>query len=86
MKINRWNYKTHKYDECKIPEDWNCRTYCNNMDEIVNCPHCGKKKMFGDCYTSLEFHTDMGMGYAVCEECYQLEWERRKNNETRRDI
>lgn len=81
MLLNKWNYQTHSYDQVQIPNDWNCKTYSDDMDEIINCPHCGKQIKFGDGYTSLEFHTGMGFGYAVCEECYNKEWERRKTND-----
>ena len=81
MEINKWNYKKHIYEKCMIPEGWNCKTYSSNMDEIVNCPHCGKELSFGETYTSMEFHTEMGFGYGVCEECYSHEKERRFKNE-----
>lgn len=83
MILKKWNYKTHKYDDFKVPDEWNCKNYTNDMEEIINCPHCGKKTPFGECYTSLEIHTPyFGFGYGVCKECYQKEWERR-NNEKR---
>ncbi len=71
--LNKWNYQKHQYEPYNIPDNWNCTTYCDDMDEIVNCPHCGKKIKYGDSYTSLEIHTDIGFGYAVCEKCYDLE-------------
>lgn len=78
MLLNKWNYEKHSYDLIDVPDDWNCSTYEYFMDTIIHCPHCGKQLRFGDCYTSLEYHTKMGFGYAVCEPCYELEWERRK--------
>ena len=51
------------------------------MKEIVTCPHCGDLIEYGDSYTSLEFHTEMGFGYAVCESCYELELERKLKND-----
>ena len=81
MILNKWNYKTHKYNPYIVSDAWNCKTYSNDMNEIVNCPHCGKEIKFGDCYTSLEIHTNIGFGYAVCEECHQKEIERRLTNE-----
>lgn len=51
------------------------------MKEIVNCPHCGKELEYGNCYTSLEIHTEMGFGYGVCEKCYEEEWNRRRQYE-----
>lgn len=71
--INRWNYETQEYDPYDVPDEWNVKSYSDNMDEIVNCPHCGKKVTFGSCYTSKEIHTPYGFGYAVCEKCYDME-------------
>jgi hypothetical protein len=78
MILNKWNYDIHDYEPYEVPDDWNCKTYSVDMEEVVNCPQCGKKILFGDGYTSLEVHTDMGFGYAVCEQCYEKEWNRRK--------
>ena len=81
MILNRWNYEEHRYNKVNLPNFWNCKIYCKDLNEIVNCPHCGNEIKFGDSYTSLEFHTEvLGMGYAVCERCYKEEWKRRKNN------
>ena len=41
--LNRWNYETQKYDPYGVPDDWNVKSYSDDIDEIVNCPHCGKK-------------------------------------------
>lgn len=79
--LNRWNYKTQEYDPYGVPDDWNVKSYSNDMAEIVNCPHCGKKVTFGSCYTSREIHTHNGFGYAVCEKCYDAE--RTRENEWR---
>lgn len=81
MKINKWNYKLHDYEEVEIPEDWKCVTYSPDMEEIINCPHCGKEIKVGDSYTSMEFHTEFGFGFCVCEDCYELEMKRRMENE-----
>lgn len=85
MKLNKWNYKTKEYDVVEVPEDYECKSYTDDMSEIVNCPHCGGKFMFGQCYTSMEFHTSMGFGYAVCESCYEQEVERRMRYESDRN-
>ena len=52
-----------------------------DLKEAVNCPHCGKEIPFGGTYTSLEIHTNMGFGFGVCGDCYEKEWERRKEHE-----
>lgn len=83
MILKKWNYNIHEYKDYKVPKKWNCLIYSDNMDEVVNCPHCGKELKFGDTYTSLEIHTPFGFGYGVCKNCYEKERERRKKNEKR---
>lgn len=78
MLLKKWNWKTREYDPYEIPDDWNVKTYSEDMDEIVNCPHCGRKVVFGDTYTSREIHTEHGFGYSVCGDCYSREWERER--------
>ena len=78
MLLKKWNWKTREYDPYEIPDDWNVKTYSNDMDEIVNCPHCGRKVEFGDTYTSREIHAEHGFGYSVCGDCYAREWERER--------
>ena len=78
MLLKKWNWKTREYDPYEIPDDWNVKTYSNDMGEIVNCPHCGREVEFGDTYTSREIHTEHGFGYSVCEVCYAREWERER--------
>ena len=48
----------------------------------MNCPHCGKELPYGETYTSKEIHNWVGLGYGVCEECYEEEWKRRKKYRT----
>lgn len=78
MTLNKWNYETRTYDKYEIPDDWNCKTYSLDMDEVVNCPHCGKELVFGIGYTSMEIHSKVGFGYIVCEDCYAEEGKRRR--------
>ena len=77
MQLNKWNYETHNYDKIEVPDGWNIKTYSNDMEEKINCPHCGKQIKIGDSYTSLEIHTEIGMGYGVCEKCYDFERRRK---------
>ena len=76
MKLNKWNWKKHEYEPLEVPDDWNCKTYSPDMNEIINCPHCGKEISFGDGYTSREIQTEYGFGYMVCADCYRKEWDR----------
>lgn len=71
--LNRWAYKKQEYYHYGVPDEWNVKSYSDDMDEIVNCPHCGKEVTYGSCYTSREIHTPHGFGYAVCENCYNIE-------------
>ena len=72
MTLSKWNNEKRIYEPYEVPNDWNVITYSSDMNEMVNCPHCGKRLTFGDCYTSREFYRN-GFGYAVCEDCYYKE-------------
>lgn len=65
MILAKWNYKKHNYEPYKIPDKWNCKTYCDDMSEEVNCVECGKKLKFSNCYTSLEVHS-MPFAFRLC--------------------
>lgn len=43
MALEKWNYKTHKYEPHEIPDEWNCKLSCKDLDETINCANCGKK-------------------------------------------
>lgn len=70
MTVNKWDSKKKKYNKVNIPSDWKISTFEFDMNTIVNCVNCGKEVVFGDGYTSRRYHTEMGMGYSECEECY----------------
>lgn len=76
--LQKWNYKTHKYDYETICGYYYFSTYETDMEKLVNCPHCKKIIRYGDCYTSLEYHNSYGIGLAVCEDCYEKEWDKRR--------
>lgn len=78
--LERFNRQKHKYEEYGVPVNWNVKCYAD-LEDIVNCAQCGKELKFEDCYTSLEVHTDIGIGFAVCEDCYEAEWQRRKKED-----
>lgn len=73
MRMIKWDSKRNEYEPYDVPDDWKCKIYCEDMNEIVNCAHCGKEVKFGRCFTSTELHTGMGFGYAVCADCYEKE-------------
>lgn len=76
MLVGKWNYEKDDYDPYVIPGEWHTPLYTDNMDEIVNCVQCGKELTFGGCYTSKEIHSNIGIGYGVCPDCYEKEWDR----------
>ena len=77
--LYKWNYVSHEYIPIEVPAHWNCKTFSLDMNEKINCPHCGKKLKVGDSFTSLEIHEQcFGFGYCVCSDCYNKEWIRRK--------
>lgn len=83
----KWNYVTHSYDDYYVPVDKTLISWSADLNIKVNCCQCLKEIDYSDSYTSLEVHTDMGMGYAVCEDCYNQELIRRdKFRETVKDI
>lgn len=77
--MKEWDYGTHKYKEYKVPEGWDCPILAG-MDEEINCVRCGKKVRFGEMYSSSEIQNDYGLGYNVCEECHEKEYERAKED------
>lgn len=81
LNIGKWNYDTRQYDPYTPDPSWVIVLYTQDMDLPINCTSCGKHMDFGSGYTSRELHTSMGMGYPVCEDCYE---EERKRDEADR--
>lgn len=75
--LKRWNSKKHEYEDYNVPDEWKVKVYSNDMDEVVSCCQCGKLIKYGEGYTSMEVHTEMGFGYCVCGECHEEEIKRR---------
>jgi hypothetical protein len=76
----KWNYETHSYD----PYNPNFKLILMaELDDIVNCSQCGAELKYGDCYTSKEIHTEIGLGYPVCEDCYNKEIQRDRESHGR---
>ena len=73
INIGRWNYETREYDPYQPNPEWTIKIYSEDMSEHINCTNCGKDMTFGDGYTSRELHNSYGIGYPVCESCYEDE-------------
>lgn len=85
MMLQKYNEQKREYEPYEVPDDWYVSTYENDMDAKVNCCQCGREVTFGECYTSMQVHTCIGFGYAVCERCYYgIEWPARKAAEALR--
>ena len=80
MTLKRWNWRKRKYENYDVPDSWCVKTFVNDLDTVVNCAHCGNGVPFGITYTSMEIHTGIGIGYAVCDECHEKELNRRFGN------
>lgn len=76
--LMRWDYKKHQYKKILRDSKWLYKTFSFSDKTKVNCCNCNKCIQFGDSYTSLEYHNDLGIGYAICDRCYNKELERRK--------
>jgi len=71
----KWNGKA--YEPYDLPDE--ACLYTDDMDKEIACCQCGRKIKFGNCYTSRTIHTEMGMGYAECEDCYYNSMELEKS-------
>lgn len=71
LSVLRWIPKKHKNKKYRLPVG-SCLC-CDDMDKVVSCASCGQKVKYGDCYTSRQIHTEFGIGFAVCSECYEKE-------------
>ena len=78
MKVKKYNPGTREYSDCEIPDEWEACTFSTEMGQVIGCAQCGRKIMYGNGYTSLEIHNDIGFGFIVCPTCYDKEWDRRK--------
>ncbi len=80
MTLKRWNWKKREYENYDVPDSRCVKTFVADLDTIIDCASCGNGIPYGCSYTSMEIHNAMGLGYAVCDECYEKEEKRRKEN------
>lgn len=78
-KATKWNFKNKEYEVIGLEDD--CVCFETDMEKLVRCPGCKGLFEYGKCYTSRQFHTEQGFGYAVCEECYKKEREEKRRGE-----
>lgn len=77
MKLQKWNYKKHTYEPFEVPDNRDVRLTVDDLKKVINCANCGQEVVTEDTYSSLTIHNGIGLGYCVCEECYEQEWKDR---------
>lgn len=77
--MKKYNFKTGSYDNYSVPSNWKVRCYCDDCSEEINCCSCGKLLKYGESYTSRQIQTRGGFGYAVCSECYDIEFKEERD-------
>ena len=84
--MQKWNYRTKKYEEYTVPDSWKVNLYSTNIFEQINCASCGKSMIYGYGYISRTIYDENGFGYTVCYECYkkEIEEEQDYDRETKR--
>ncbi len=82
ISIGKWNYETREYDPYTPPKG-TIILFTQDIELPINCTSCGKDMTYGEGYTSRELHTNSGLGFPVCEDCY--EDERRRETQATKD-
>lgn len=72
----KWNSKTEMYEPYVLPEG---ATLSEDLDQVITCASCGRRIIAGYTYTSRLIHNELGLGYAVCPDCYEKESGNSKN-------
>ena len=73
IRLRKWNFETHEYEPFEVPDDRRLVLYTENMAQEIDCTNCGKDMTYGDGYTSKTIHNPFGIGFPVCENCYESE-------------
>ncbi|MPN11812.1 hypothetical protein SDC9_159120 [bioreactor metagenome] len=81
MNARKFDFKAETYTPYELPEGACC--YSDEMDMPITCAQCGKPMCYGEGYTSRQIHTEHGVGFCVCEKCYEKEWkDEREGNDS----
>jgi hypothetical protein len=78
--LQKWDYPSESYKDYNIPNEWKLGLFTRDMDALINCCQCGAEIKYGDGYTSKEVHTEFGLGYSVCDNCYDQEHSRERES------
>ena len=69
-RVSIWQADKAKYVPYDLPDG--AVIIANSGDEIT-CAKCGKKIKYDTSYCSRNIHNELGIGYAVCSDCYAKE-------------
>lgn len=72
--IQKWNFKTQRYDPYQVPDGTVLALYLEDMDTIIHCAGCFQPLQYGKSLTSRTLHNQMGFGWPVCADCYAIEF------------
>lgn len=70
--LRKWDYAEKDYKPFISPAK-TLILVSDDMDDIVDCANCGQQVKYGDTYTSKTIHKSFGIGFPVCEKCYEEE-------------
>lgn len=70
--LQKWNFNTHEYEPFKSPAK-HIAFMSEDMEGPTDCANCGNTIKFGDSMTSRTIHTPAGLGFPICDKCYEIE-------------
>lgn len=79
----KFDFETEKYEPYTLPDK--ASLYEQDLDEVIECASCGRNVVYGDCFTSDAIHNKRGLGYMICPECYEKEWNERIYRRNKRE-
>lgn len=71
MNAKKWSWEKGKFEPYEVPKG--ATLYSADLNKEAECAACGKTTVFGDCYASVEIHSEPGYSYCVCEDCHNEE-------------
>jgi len=72
--IQKWNFDTHEYEIYIVPDGKYPCLYSEDMSKVIDCASCFRFMTYGNGLTSRTLHNHVGLGYMVCDDCYNKEW------------
>lgn len=70
MIVNRWNPRTHEYEDHYIKHPDRIRVYDVDLDEYCDCAQCGHPTLIRMSFRSLEIEGSDGYPFSVCYPCH----------------